>query len=617
MAYQVDAAVPAAPGQTPVDPFAPVPPAAALPSAADSPDANGDGLNDQPPVPEPALPDPEASLPPELEAGETPSSVPKGVAGINLAAANPALPPVEDLTLVDAISLSYLHSREYQTAIEDVYLAALNLAFDRFQFDVRFLGLTGPPRSDTQFETVPGVRTQLQTNNRFGIRRLLPAGGQWAVELANSTLWLFSDAPNESGTSSVLSYSLIQPLLLGAGRKVVLEGLTQSERNLLYAVRDLARFRQTFFVNIVSAGASGGYLGLLQQTQSVANLEDNIRRLEEQLDIVRANQGDALSEAQLESRLLQSLQQLRQSRRSLLDQQDQFKLQLGLPPDLPLSINTDLLRPFQLIDPKLKQIEMLAGEGFLEIFRVTSAEDPSEAKLRQLVDLLATLIDRIERDGFGTVEQDFAAVRANLPRRLAALPDPGEVPRIRQNAERDRNAYLRARREFATVSQGVTTLDEQLSTSNALADRKLIYRLAKETQEDLLRISQGLQGTEIGLRTELIELNPFDMPVDLAVGYALTNRVDLMNQRAFVVDARRKVEVSSNTLRSLLNVRVEGDVSTRPLLQNDNPFDFRGKNSSFRAGLEFVPPLDRIGQRNDYRATQIFYQRQRPRLHAV
>ncbi len=63
----------------------------------------------------------------------------------------------------------------------------------------------------------------------------------------------------------------------------MLENLTQSERNLLYAVRDLARFRQEFFTDVV-----GGYLNLMQQLQVIRNTERNIELIEEQVEIQKA-----------------------------------------------------------------------------------------------------------------------------------------------------------------------------------------------------------------------------------------------------------------------------------------------------------------------------------------
>ena len=63
-----------------------------------------------------------------------------------------------------------------------------------------------------------------------------------------------------------------------------MESLTQSERDLLYEVRDMARFRQTLFVDVAA-----DYLTLQQQAQLIRNQLDNIKRLEEQIKIGQAN----------------------------------------------------------------------------------------------------------------------------------------------------------------------------------------------------------------------------------------------------------------------------------------------------------------------------------------
>ena len=57
-----------------------------------------------------------------------------------------------------------------------------------------------------------------------------------------------------------------RPLLRNAGFKAEMESLTQAERDLLYAVRDFARFRQEFTVRICSE-----YYGVLQSRDAVRN----------------------------------------------------------------------------------------------------------------------------------------------------------------------------------------------------------------------------------------------------------------------------------------------------------------------------------------------------------
>ncbi len=503
------------------------------------------------------------------------------------------MPQIDELTLEEAIRLSYLHSREYQTQFENLYLAALDLAFDRFQFDVRFLGLSGRPSSDLAYTGTPNGTQGLNWSNTIGVRRLLPAGGQWAVELANQTLWLFSDSPNESGTASSLTFSFIQPLLFAAGRKVVLEDLTQSERNLLYAARDLARFRQQFFTSVVT-----GYLNLMQQIQSIANQEDNLRRLREQVTIARENTltGSPLARVQLESRELQQVTQLRSARANLQNQLDQYKIQLGLPPDVGTTLDTSFLRPFQLISTDLVQLEDVVDDRYFAIAQTVSPDAPNAAGISAALRTLLPILDEVDRVAIPQVGEDMEAVREDLPRRLATITDRADRDRILEYWERDQGLYQSLKDQAVEQRENIALLLERLDTAEvqlkqaieaaetpeelraAYAPLRDLYIESGVTEEKVERIVRGLQGLQVGLRTDLIELNPFEMDEVTAVGYALTNRVDLMNQRALVTDARRQTEVAANTLRSVLDLRVEEEVRTRPLLQNDNPFDFRRRS---------------------------------------
>ena len=99
------------------------------------------------------------------------------------------VPSIEYMTLAQAIELANINSRDYQTQIENAYLSALQLTFDRFQFNVRYLGLGArKPTGDLTYINVPTKSDNLAFNSRFGISQLLPTGGQWIVEAANNTL---------------------------------------------------------------------------------------------------------------------------------------------------------------------------------------------------------------------------------------------------------------------------------------------------------------------------------------------------------------------------------------------------------------------------------------------
>lgn len=611
------------------------------------------------------------------------------------------LPALEEVTLQEAIDIANINSREYQFQIENLFLSALDLTFGRFQFDVKYLGVGGQnPQVDLNRRRLSNGTQELDLSSRMGVNQVLPSGAQWAVELANNTLWLFSGS-NQTTSVSVLSYSLVQPLLLGAGRKVVLNNLTQDERNVLYQTRTLARFRKIFFTDTVGGG--NGFLQLLQQLQVIYNERGNIKRLERQVEILRAlssqkpkvqqerleelpenwiippalvekmeyddesrmlswkgemsaeeekmllalSDADAyqatvnelisrirtevvtLDVAQLETRLAQSVNRLRSIERAYQDSLGSFKIFMGLPPDMPMSIDESLLKPFQLIDPLLPEIEQeiydyvaVWASVYVEDWEDPNLVPPTTADILKVVDGLEKLIKKLQTDALVTLEQDIANIDMLLGQNTEGVPEDilalrkrrfetdEDRERVRQGSANDIRLYSGVRKEIQELQSRLDGLRGFLSEDNLTNDqkKKIILEMAN-LREDMLRISQGLQVIEIGLRVELITLEPFNMDITEAVRIGLDNRLDLMNERAFVMDTRRLMEVRSNELEAVLNVVVDGDVST-PLGKN-RPLDFRGSQASLRAGVEFTAPLSLVQQRNAYRESQINYQRQR------
>jgi hypothetical protein len=92
---------------------------------------------------------------------------------------------------------------------------------------------------------------------------------------------------------------------------------------------------------------------------------------------------------------------------------------------------------------------------------------------------------------------------------------------------------------------------------------------------------------------------------ELAVQIALTNRFDLMNARAQVVDAWRQLRVTANALMGVLNVGYNLQSQTPPGM---HPLAFNANTTSQQLTLDFQLPLNRLAQRNTYRAALIQYQ---------
>ena len=184
---------------------------------------------------------------------------------------------IPNLNLRDSMELTYIHSRNYQTQLENVYLSGLALTGERYLLNTRFnLGGPGLGGALYNFGRNAAGDDSYQLRNGLGLQQTLPSGGQFAVSVLNSIVW----TPGNGVSATGLAWQIAQPLLEGAGRKVRMEQLIQAERDLLYTVRDMARFRQTIFTDVADA-----YLAIQAQTQSIINQENNIRQLEAQIEI--------------------------------------------------------------------------------------------------------------------------------------------------------------------------------------------------------------------------------------------------------------------------------------------------------------------------------------------
>jgi hypothetical protein len=85
-----------------------------------------------------------------------------------------------------AVDVALLNSREYQTAIEGVYLAALALTLNRFDFALQWFG--GASTAFTHFGSggEPSETNTLDVASNLGFTRNFAAGGQLLVNFANA-----------------------------------------------------------------------------------------------------------------------------------------------------------------------------------------------------------------------------------------------------------------------------------------------------------------------------------------------------------------------------------------------------------------------------------------------
>ena len=86
---------------------------------------------------------------------------------------------VLDLTPDRAIELGLMHSREYQNELEDLYLNALALTVERFEFDLQWFGGNDTTYRHAGTGSFPTESNTLTTASDLGFSRNFTRGGNW------------------------------------------------------------------------------------------------------------------------------------------------------------------------------------------------------------------------------------------------------------------------------------------------------------------------------------------------------------------------------------------------------------------------------------------------------
>jgi hypothetical protein len=236
------------------------------------------------------------------------------------------VPPGNVLDLFQAIDYAVENSRDYQTRMEDLYLAALDVTLERHLFSPRPFAQTGVQYSGGQRDV--DFRSALAVTNSVGVRQQLPYGGEIVAQALVDFVNALSDSA-ESGERAELVLSGTIPLLRGAGM-VNLEPLIRAERELVYEVRSFEDFRRSFAVQVATQ-----YFRLLSLQNSIANRRFNyivLQTLTEQTEALYA--AGRINFLQVQ----RSLQSQLQAENSLIDAEDaystaldNFKVLLGMP----------------------------------------------------------------------------------------------------------------------------------------------------------------------------------------------------------------------------------------------------------------------------------------------
>ncbi len=256
-----------------------------------------------------------------------------------------AVPASGVLTLPQAVAIATAYNREYQTQKEELYIKALDLRLTRHDFEKQYFGVvTGGYNADRNDEVV-GIEAN------FGFNQLLAQGTIITTRVALA--WADVLTGNmRSGLTSILSATITQPLLRGSERKVVLENLTQAERDTLYQVRAFNRFRQTFVVSVISR-----YYGVLQLWDVMESAQKNCDTLGLLIGKVEtlANAGriPKLELERVRQEKLRAYDEYIQARKQYQQALDEFKITLSLPTNAEFQLDTKVLEALKNSEMKM------------------------------------------------------------------------------------------------------------------------------------------------------------------------------------------------------------------------------------------------------------------------
>jgi hypothetical protein len=306
-------------------------------------------------------------------------------------------PPDSPIGLTECLQIAAENSRDYQERKESLYLTALDLTLERYRLGwipAGTLSTTMLGRGSTSEEQTATVD--------LGFSRLLGDGGQIVAAIGVDFLRMLSGDADWS-VNDLLSLSFTQPLLGGAGQRIILEPLTQAERNLVYEVRSYERFRRTFAVDVAAR-----YYQVLQQVDAAENARVNYENLKQLAErnraLADAGRLDDLQKGQVVQDELRSEDRLMSTRASLASTLDEFKLFLGLPVEVELQFDSAELARMGAAEPRELELDerVVIAVGMssrLDYQTVLDQLEDAERRVEIAADALRAGLDLVASSG--------------------------------------------------------------------------------------------------------------------------------------------------------------------------------------------------------------------------
>ena len=416
------------------------------------------------------------------------------------------------LNIDKALSYAAKNSRQYQSQKEALYIVALNLTGVRNNFSPNFSSTGGGQITDNSNGDVIGSvdATQRLSQN-------LLAGGSYSLTLANDLLRFFSGDPRRSA-ASVISLNILQPLLRGSGSKIAAENLTQSTRNLIYAVRDYQQFQNDFANEITIQ-----YLRLLQQKESVANQYQNYLSRKENTEYLKARAVDRASPQEVsdsEQGELQAKNTWINAKSAFQTSLDNFKITIGAPSAITLKLDDRELK--KLVDTGLHQPNLNAKQAFqialtnrLPLFNSVDQFDDAKRDVVIAADQLKTTANIIASASLASNGNSFDSFDLDNLNTQVGLELNLPINRVTE-----RNNYRRALINFQVSIRSLSLTYDNLNN--------LIIRHIRELEQ--FKQSYNIQLNAVKLAENRVEANRLRLQAGTVIFRRLSESQDALIQ---------------------------------------------------------------------------------------
>ena len=404
-------------------------------------------------------------------------------------------------------------------------------------------------------------------------------------------------------------------------------------------------------LGIASTDVSGGFVGYLStlyRELDMASDKQWVVDLERALKIYEGYQeGGVFSPLQVDqvrSTLLQAKNTVLNDEQFVINALDQFKELIGVPVDMPLVLDDAAGRP---ITQQYDRYYKVIADSDAAYKLVEKQEDVVPAKLRDSLLKLYTS----DPLGFGTEfrKKIAPAWQSWIKLTEAELNDRLEKLRVQRRQLLDDKTALEMKGQTLPETDARrlrdTEFDSDLGNLESILrayekrswekrpkdqqvqDRTKQFRLVAYSAQTVLVAARNERFAEVGTLWPKLPATPapdggpdaldllnadVDRAQEVAVQTMLTNRIDVMNARAQVVDAWRQLRVTANALMGVLSPEFHMDTTTPPT--GSNPLAFATHRTNAVLTLNAQLPLVRITQRNAYRTALINYQQARRNL---